>query len=393
MTTGEAAARAPAGVHRLGGAVRLLLVPVLAIATALAIGAVVMIFSDPEVLRAWASFLRNPGRALSLSVELVTAAYGALLRSSLGSANALSETVVQATPLIFAGLAVALAFKAGMFNIGAEGQLLIGAMAAAFAGFALELPAPLHVLVALLAGFAGGALWGFIPGFLKARTGAHEVILTIMLNFIALRLVDYLLKTDAVRRAGRTDPISRQVADSATLPSLGDLRVHAGILVALAAAWVVWWLLFRTTIGFRFRTVGANPNAAAYAGMPVGGTYVLALALAGGLAGLGGTVQLLGVQRSVFPGFSSGYGFDAIALALLGRTHPGGVVLAALLFGVLRAGATGMQAATSVPVDIIVVIQALVIAFMAAPRLVREIFRVRAPRSADAEVFTKSWST
>lgn len=392
MTTGEAAARLPASVHRLAAAARLLLVPALAIAAALAIGAVVMIFSDPEVLRAWASFLRNPARALSLSWELVSAAYGALFRSSLGSANALSETVVQATPLTFAGLAVALAFKAGMFNIGAEGQLLAGAMAAAFAGFMLELPAPLHVLVALLAGFAGGALWGFIPGLLKARTGAHEVILTIMLNFIALRLVDYLLKTETVRRAGRTDPISKQVADSATLPRVGELRLHAGILVALVVAWAVWWLLYRTTVGFRFRTVGANPDAAAYAGMPVGATYVLALALAGGLAGLGGTVQLLGVQRSVFPGFSSGYGFDAIALALLGRTHPGGVVLAALLFGVLRAGATGMQAATSVPVDIIVVIQALVIAFMAAPRLVREIFRVKAPRAADAEVFTKSWS-
>jgi simple sugar transport system permease protein len=369
------------------------LVPVLSIVAALAIGALVMIFSDPEVLRAWASFLRNPARALSLSWELISAAYGALFRSSLGSANALSETIVQATPLIFAGLAVALAFKAGMFNIGAEGQLLIGAMAAAFVGFSFKLPALFHVPLALAAGFAGGALWGFIPGLLKARTGAHEVIVTIMLNFIALRLVDYLLKTEPVRRAGRSDPISKQVAGSATLPNLGDLRVHAGILVALVIAWVVWWLLFRTTIGFRFRTVGANPAAAAYAGMPVGATYVVALALAGGLAGLGGTVQLLGVQRSVFPGFSSGYGFDAIALALLGRTHPGAVVLAALLFGVLRAGATGMQAATSVPVDIIVVIQALVIAFMAAPRLVREIFRVRAPRTAEAEVFTKSWST
>jgi general nucleoside transport system permease protein len=374
--------------------VQLVLVPLLSLFGALVIGGLVIVFTDPEALRAWQSFFRNPAAAVALSWDLVSEAYTALFRSSLGSSTAISETIVNATPLVFAGLSVALAFRAGLFNIGAEGQLLAGAMLASLVGFRFDgLPAIIHLPLALLAGFAGGALWGFVPGFLKARTGAHEVITTIMLNFVALNLVTYLLKTETYLRSGRTDPISKPVADSARLPTLfSDLRVHLGIVLALLAAYAVWWLLFRSTIGFEFRAVGANPAAAAYAGMSVGGTYVLAMSLAGGLAGLAGTTQLLGIQYSVFPGFSAGYGFDAIALALLGRSHPFGVVLAALLFGILRAGAGGMQAATTVPVDIIVVIQALVIVFMAAPRLVREIFRIRADRTAETDAFTKSWA-
>lgn len=373
-----------------------IILPTLALLAGLFVGAIVMIFSDPETLRAWASFGRNPGRALELSWDLVYSAYYALFKGSLGSPRAISETVVAATPLIFAGLAVAIGLKAGLLNIGAEGQLLIGALAAAFVGFTFnDLPAAILLPISILGGFAGGALWGFVPGFLKAKTGAHEVIVTIMLNYIAFRTVDYLLKTEIFRRAGRTDPISKAVGEGARLPHLlGEgYRIHAGIILALVVTWAVWWLLFRSTIGFRFRAVGANPSAALNAGMSVGGTYILGMTLAGGLAGLGGTSQLLGIQYSVFPGFSSGYGFDAIALALLGRTHPLGVLLAALLFGVLRAGATGMQAATSIPVDIIVVIQALIIVFMAAPALVREIFRIRADKQAEQDTLSKSWAT
>ncbi len=372
---------------------RALIVPSLALVSALIVGGLVMVFSDPDTLRVWASFFRNPGNALSASWELVADAYYALFKSSLGNSYAVSETIVQATPLIMAGLSVALAFKAGLFNIGAEGQLLAGALVATYVGFTLDLPAAIHLPLALLAGFAGGAIWGGIAGFLKARTGAHEVITTIMLNFIALRLVDYMLLTDTFLRTGRADPISKPVASTAELPAFGEnLRAHAGIFVALLAAGAVWWLLFRTTIGFRFRAVGANPSAGAYAGMSVGGTYLLAMLLAGGLAGLAGASTLLGVRKSLAPGFASGIGFDAIALALLGRTNPVGVVAAALLFGILRAGSVGMQAATSVPVDIIVVIQALIIAFMAAPALVRAIYRIRAERVADEEIFTKSWA-
>lgn len=373
---------------------RSLLVPTLALFAGLVVGALVMIFSDTETLRAWASFFRNPGRALELSWDLTYEAYSALFRTSLGSTNAVSETIVAATPLIFAGLAVALAFKAGLFNIGAEGQLLIGAIAAAFVGFTFrDLPAPLLLPMAIAAGALGGAVWGFVPGFLKGKTGAHEVIVTIMMNYIAFRLVDYLLNTETFRRSGRTDPITKAVGEGARLPKIlgADYRIHAGIILALLAAYGIWWLLFRSTIGFTFRSVGANPNAARYAGMSVGGTFVLSMSLAGALAGLGGATQLLGIQYSVFPGFSSGYGFDAIALALLARTNPIGVVLAALLFGVLRSGAVGMQAATAVPVDIIVVIQALVIAFVAAPALVREIFRVREERLPEEGTLSAGW--
>jgi simple sugar transport system permease protein len=215
-----------------------------------------------------------------------------------------------------------------------------------------------------------------------------------MLNFVALYLTDYLLTTDTFLRPGREDPISKAVSANAELPLLAgsSYRVHAGILLALAAAFGVWWLLFRSTIGFEFRAVGANPSAGAYAGMSVGGVYILAMTLAGGLSGLAGTTALLGVQQSVFPGFSAGIGFDAIALALLGRSHPAGVVAAALLFGLLRQGGNLMQAASDTPIDIIVVIQALIIAFMAAPALVREIFRIRADRTVETDAFTKSWA-
>jgi general nucleoside transport system permease protein len=372
------------------------LVPTLALFAGLFVGALVMVFSDPDTLRSWASVGRNPGKAFSDSWTLVYEAYSALFRGSLGSPRAISETIVSATPLIFAGLAVALAFKAGLFNIGAEGQLIIGAMTSVYVGFTFDfLPGPLHVAAAMIAGFIGGALWGFIPGLLKAKTGAHEVIVTIMLNYIGLLFVNFLLKSEIFLRSGRTDPITKPVAESAKLPHLlgAEYRVNAGFLVALAVAAGIWWLLFRSTIGFRFRAVGTNPNAALYAGMSVGGTYILAMVLSGGLAGLAGASQLLGVQYSVFPGFSSGYGFDAIALALLGRTHPGGVVMAALLIGVLRSGATGMQAATSIPVDIIVVIQALVIVFMAAPELVRQIFRIKADKQAEQDTLSASWAT
>ena len=238
-----------------------------------------------------------------------------------------------------------------------------------------------------------GALWGGIAGVLKARTGAHEVITTIMLNFIALRLVDLALSTEVFRREGRNDPISKNVAASARLPRFdGDLRVHTGLIVALLVAWAVWWVLFRSTVGFRVRAVGASPSAARYAGMAVGGTWVLAMLVAGGLAGLAGATTVLGVRFRLTGGFSN-LGFDAIALALLGRSHPAGVVGAALLFGVLRAGATGMQAQTSTPVDIIVVIQALVIVFVAAPSLVRSIYRIRKPGAAGPVAFSSTWGS
>lgn len=370
---------------------RAAVVPVLALLSALVVGAVVIALSDADALRAWSSFVANPGNALSTSWEVVSDAYAALFDSSLGSWRALSETLLEATPLILTGLSVAFAFRGGLFNIGGDGQFLVGAMASVYVGFSLDLPVVLHLPLALVAGVASGAVWGGIAGVLKARTGAHEVITTIMLNFVALRLVDYALSTDVFRRPDRNDPISKNVLESARLPRFDDdLRVHTGLLLALAVAYGIWWLLFRSTTGFRVRAVGASPSAARYAGMAVGGTWILTMLIAGGLAGLAGATTVLGVRHRLTGGFSN-LGFDAIALALLGRSHPAGVVGAALLFGVLRAGATGMQAQTSTPVDIIVVIQALVIVFVAAPSLIRSIYRIRKPGAAGPVSFSQSW--
>jgi simple sugar transport system permease protein len=399
------------GQSRLARVLRGLLLPALAVFTALVVGALVIILTDERLLGLWTS---DPIAALGGSWSAVMASYGALLRGSIGDPGRLigalvaldwtevkrafgplSETVVSATPLIFTGLSVALAFRAGLFNIGAEGQLYLGALFAVIVGFSFAgLPWFIHLPLALIAGFAGGALWGFIPGILKARTGAHEVIVTIMLNFVAYRIIDYALKTPFVQREGRPDPISKIVEPTAVLaPLIEGLRAHWGVVIALLAAAAVSWVLFRSTKGFEFRAVGLNTRAAGYAGMSISWTIVLSMVIAGGLAGLAGASLMLGGSKTLTPGFSPGYGFDGIAVALIGATRPAGVVGAALLFGALRAGATPMQAATGTPRDLVVIIQALVILFIAAPALVRAIYRIRAERTTGTEVFAKGWGS
>ncbi len=378
---------------RLAALANSLVIPVLALVTALVVGGLVIIFSDPDTLDEWGSFFSHPLGTLEASWDVVYDSYYALWKSSLGSSSGLGRTLVEATPLALAGLSVAFAFRAGLFNIGAAGQIVIGATCAGWVGFTWDLPAAIHLPLAVVAGFLGGAAWGGIAGVLKARTGAHEVITTIMLNYISYLLLDYALRSDAFQPAGRDDLISKPVADSARLPevTIGDVTVHAGLFLALAAAVFVWWLLERSTIGFHLRSVGLNPFAARYAGMSVAAMYVLAMVLAGGLAGLAGTVNILGRPSfSLTGGYYSFIGFDAIAVALLGRANPAGVLAAAFLFGVLRAGSTGMQAATSTPVDIIVVIQALIILFVAAPALVRSIYHIKAGRGT-SQSFTTSW--
>lgn len=366
--------------------------PFLAIITALVVGALIMVFTDPDTLDAWSSFFNDPGRALDASWDLVYGSYRALFDSSLGSQSAIARTLVQSTPLILVGLSVALAFRAGLFNIGGAGQLITGAMAAAWVGIHLDLPTVVHLPVAMVAGVLAGAIWGGIVGILKARTGAHEVITSIMLNFVALRLLDYALTTDTFRREGRTDPISPEMPDSVRFPELGgSFDIHLGFPIAILIAYGCWWLLQRTTIGFRMRAVGANPHAAGYAGMGVAATTFLSMAIAGGLAGLGGTSILLGSTPRLTGGFFAAVGFDAIALALLGRANPAGVVGAGVLFGALQAGATGMQAQTSTPIDIIFVIQALIILFVAAPSLIRTIWRIKETRLGTGQRFTAGW--
>jgi general nucleoside transport system permease protein len=450
----------PRGMAALRDRLPVLVTTALALGTALVLGGLVIVFSDPEVLDEWGSFFGDPLGALQASWDLVRHAYQALIDTSLGSPRVQGRTLVETTPLILGGLSVALAFRAGLFNIGGAGQLIMGATCANWVGFAFDLPMALHLPLAVAAGFAGGAVWGSIAGYLKARTGAHEVITTIMLNFVAIRLLDYALRTDTFRRSDRADPISKPVVESARLNELGgvdlmtevppvllglaaaalvwglarrlggpwarpalrapaalvggvavwaitgpalreladaldwdEMAVHRGLYVALGAAVVVWWLLDHSTTGFRMRAVGVNPDAARTAGMNVGRTYVLTMALAGGLAGLAGATNILGRPSfSLTGGYYAFLGFDAIAVALLGRANPGGVVAAAFLFGVLRAGSTGMQAETSTPVDIIVVIQALIIAFVAAPLLVRAIYRVKAAGTPE-QAFSTRWGS
>jgi ABC-type uncharacterized transport system permease subunit len=367
-------------------------VPVLAVVVALAIGALVIMFTNDEVLREWSSFFRDPIGALRASGAAVSEAYEALFRGALGSTGAISETLLVAIPLMYTGLAVAIGFRAGLFNIGAEGQFTAGAILGSLAGFSLTgLPGPVHVALVVVAGLVGGAAWGAIPGILKARTGAHEVITTIMLNFVAGFLALYFLQTSLFRRPDRFDPISKPVVEAFPRIFGSGNRIHLGLIVALAVAAVIAWLLRRTTIGFEFQAVGANPDAARAAGMSPTKTFILAMALAGGVAGLGASNQLLGVIPSLTPGFSSGFGFDGIAIALLGRARPAGVVAAAILFGILRAGSRSMQAATQTPTDIVTVITALVIMFVAAPPLVRAIFRLRGRKAGGLEVLSKGW--
>ncbi len=366
------------GIARgVGRALNSLLVPVLAIITAVIVGGLIIFVVGGDPIRA----------------------YLGLAEGAFGSVSALSETSVWATPYIFAGLAVALAFKGGLFNIGAEGQLAFGAVASALVGYALpgwlhtSIPAYIHIPLTVGAGLIAGAIWAAIPGALKAYTGGHEVINTIMMNYIALNITSFLLNgpmrdPDPLNLSARTP----EIAASARIPPIfatGGLRFHWGFILALVAAVIIWWLLWKTTTGFEIRTVGSNPDAGKYAGINVKRTIVLTMAISGALAGLAGAIEVTALNYRHELGFSVGYGFDAIAIALLGKTNPFGVILAAILFGAMRNGGTRMQFLTQIPVDIISVIQALILLFVAADAIVRYLYRVRARE--ERVVLTRGW--
>jgi len=336
-----------------------ILVPLLAIVTALVVSSLAMLLSGTNPIQA----------------------YLALGEGAFGSETAIVETLIKSAPFILAGLGIALAFRGGLFNIGVQGQLFAGSVFAVVAGYAVELPAIIHIPFAMLAGMVGGALWAAIPGYLKARNGAHEVITTIMLNFIAARVINWSIATNGPLRAPRTVvPETRAVLESARLPILiPETRLHAGVIVALVAAVVVYWLLWRTVVGFEIRTVGANPGAARYAGINVQWNIVLTMLLSGALAGLGGAIQVMGLAPYNFTtGFNVGLGFDSIAVAVLGGIHPFGVVLASLLFGAMDAGARLMQLRTKVPIDIVTIAQGLILAFVAADQIIRQLYHIRA---------------
>ena len=364
---------------------------VLALVAALVVGALFLVLSDTRTLDAVTSGA-GLGAVLQAAARSVSRAYSALLQGSLGSPGAISETLVAATVLILTGLAVTIPLRAGLFNIGGEGQVIAGGLAGGYVGFAVEgLPLAVHLPLAIVAALLGGAVIGWIPGVLKARTGAHEVISTIMLNNTLNFVAIWLLTTTLFQIPGRADPISRDILDTARLPRpFAGLRVDVGIILALLVAIVVLWLLDRSTIGFELNAVGANPSAATAAGMAVGTATMRAMTFAGVAGGLAGGALILGVQGRITPGFSAGLGFDGITVALLGRGTVGGTVAAGLLLGALKAGGRAMQARSGTSLDLVVVIQALIIVFIAAPGLVRAIFRVRTEPTSTTSI-SQGW--
>jgi len=391
-------------------------VTVLALFTATVLGGLLCAFTNPAVLhaptasamitQAWdvavgtyvalfegSIFNPHTVAALFQQASLSTAVHDGYLSAVFGP---LSETAVQATPLILTGLAVALPYQAGLFNIGAQGQFIGGAILAAWLGYDVSMPFFVHVVVCVIGGFAGGAVIGWATGEIKARTGAHEVIVTIMLNYVMLYLLAYLLSSQSLLQAtGSSNSITAAIASDAHLPLLAgsNLRINAGFLLALACALAIWWLLNRTTTGFEFRSIGANASAARVAGMKVERSWVLVMLIAGGLAGLAASTVIQGTDFTLNPQSYGTYGIDAITVALLGRGTPGGVVAAGLLFGALHAGSPGMQTATSTPVQIVQVLQALIVLFVAAPPLIRAMFRLRAARGGGVgAAMSKGWN-
>lgn len=363
------------------------LTTVLAIIISMVIGGILIAFTDEDVRTAAGYFFSRPGDTFAAIGSAVGGGYAALFRGAVYNYEAssfvraikpLSDTLNFATPLIAAGLGVGLAFRVGLFNIGGRGQMLIGAAAAGTVAFFVEAPFLVHLPLTILAGVLGGAIWGGLVGFLKARTGAHEVILTIMLNFVAYYFISWLLSTPGMlMRPGGNQPISPATPPSAQFPLLfpAPLTTNWGFIVAVAATAFVWWLMERSALGFRMRAVGENPHAARTAGINVERIIFYAMAFAGALAGLAGVNQMAGTITTGFAShIDAGIGFDAITVALLGRSRAWGVLAAGILFGALKAGSFTMQISQGIPVDIVLVVQSFIVLFIAAPPLVRSIF-------------------
>ncbi len=368
-------------------------IPALSISVALIIGALFIVFTDIEVL---GGLLSDPIGALSLGIGRAAASYSALFRGAFGDpeniAKALAsngdplvwaravrplvESVVSAVPLIFVGLGVSVAFRTGIFNIGGAGQYAMGAVGGTIAALTFGggvLPAPIALVLVMVFGVVGGALWGFIPGFLKARVGASEVITTIMLNVIATYIIFFLVaNVEFIQEPKGIQPVSKELSQFVDVPGIlpiASLRLDIGIIVALLTAVAVSWFLFRSTRGFELRAAGLNIAAARYAGMGATTSIITAMVISGAISGLGGAIVAVGTVKQLSPGIAGSVGFTAIAIALVGGTRPSGVVATALVFGLLQNGGRLMQVETSIPIEMLLFIQALVIAFIAAPEL------------------------
>lgn len=373
---------------------------ILAIFLALVVGGILIAFTNEDVLEASGYFFQRPSDTFAAIWNAVYNGYEALFRGAIFNARGadfaaqirpLTNTLGFAAPLIAAGLGVALAFRVGLFNIGARGQMLIAVGVAGLLTFGLDLPIWLHIPVTLIAGIAGGALWGAIAGLLKARTGAHEVILTIMLNYVAYYLLLWMIRTPGLlQKEGTNQALGSATPESAQFPELFGPKfplLDLGFVIVIVATLFVWWLIERSSLGLRMRAVGENPHAARAAGISVQRVYVYAMLFAGGLAGLAGMNQVQGaVTTGITETIDAGIGFDAITVALLGRSRAWGTFAAGILFGALKAGSFSMQA-QDIPVDIVLVVQSLVVLFIAAPPLLRAVFFL--PKS-DAEKAAKA---
>ena len=393
------------GLKKFGSKIR---VPALSISVALLVGALFIIFTDIEVL---GGLLSDPIGALSLGIGRAATAYSALFRGAFGDpdnigkalasngdiklwARALRpivESVVASVPLIFVGLGVSVAFRTGIFNIGGAGQYTMGAVGGTIAALAFGAgvtPAPIAILLVMIFGVIGGAAWAFIPGYLKARVGASEVITTIMLNFIAGQFVFFLVSNfEFIQKPPRIQPVSKELSQFVDLPGIlpiAALRMDISIIIALLTAVAVSWFLFRSTRGFELRAAGLNLAAAKYAGIGAGSSIITAMLISGAISGLGGALVAVGTIKQLSPGIAGSVGFTAIAIALVGGTRPSGVVATALVFGLLQHGGSLMQVQTGIPIEMLLFIQALVIAFIAAPELTLGILKNpfrRRPRS------------
>jgi ABC-type uncharacterized transport system permease subunit len=383
-------------------------VPALSITVALLVGAIFIIFTDIEVL---GGLLSDPIGALSLGIGRAATAYSALFRGAFGdpenigkalasngdiklwarALRPLVESIVASVPLIFVGLGVSVAFRTGIFNIGGAGQYTMGAVGGTIAALVFGAgvtPAPVAILLVMIFGIIGGAAWAFLPGYLKARVGASEVITTIMLNFIAGQFVFFLVSNfEFIQKPPRIQPVSKELSQFVDLPGIlpiAALRMDISIIIALLTAVAVSWFLFRSTRGFELRAAGLNLAAAKYAGIGAGTSIITAMLISGAISGLGGALVAVGTIKQLSPGIAGSVGFTAIAIALVGGTRPSGVVATALVFGLLQHGGSLMQVQTGIPIEMLLFIQALVIAFIAAPDLTLGILKNpfrRRPRS------------
>ena len=395
-------------------------VTLFALVLGLVFGAIVIVTTTAPVLDAWRGFFSSwgaPGHALKVTVDNVGAAYRIMFTGSVfspatlwhaittgqGWSNALtpiSETLTYATPLTIASIGVGIAFQTGIFNIGANGQAMMGGIAGAYVGTLIHLPMVLHLPLTLLAGIAGGVLAGSVPGLLKAYTGAHEVIVTLMFNYVVSAILLYTLLSTALQAPGQQNDIARTLDPSAQLAPLfgaaSGLRVNYGLVIAALVVLFAWWFLERSSLGFDFRVTGANPQAARASGINAKFVILLVFAISGGLAGLAGVTELAGFYKTLDGGFlvgNAGIGFTAITVSLLGRNKPIGIVWASLLFAALGVGGRAMQAATGIPLDLATVIQSAVVLFVATPVLVKEIFRLRTSPTAALQLATKGWGS